>query len=553
MFRRANSSSLSAIAAGILLLAAGSAGANELASCEGLATRLAYPDTAITAVNAIPAGTLKVGGKPIGAHCRVAGEMHRRVSKVDGQRYAIGFELRLPQRWNGRFYYQANGGLDGKVETALGMASGGGALDNALNMGFAVISSDAGHGAPTPAFGSDPQARLDYGYQAVGKLAPMAKELIRTAYGKAPHHSYIGGCSNGGRHTMVAAARHAGLFDGYLAGNPGYRLPNAAIANIAGAKTYASLASTPGDLGSGFTDAERGLVTRAILNRCDALDGVKDGLVQDTGACQAAFDLQRDLPTCGGARDGSCLSAAQKSGIGALFAGARTESGATIYTSFPYDTGLVPGGWAFWKFNAPMILDANAVAFIWSVPPESASRFDARTFALNGKLDDMLARVNATSPTFPESAVSFMTPPDASKLSALKKRGGKLMVYHGTSDPIFSSDDTTAWYEALRAANGGDASSFARFFRVPGMNHCAGGPATEQFDMLTPLVAWVEQGKAPDAVMASARGPGNAGGENADLPQDWSPTRTRPLCPYPKVARYQGSGDVERAESFSCR
>jgi feruloyl esterase len=524
-----------------------------LAGCADLAAKLSYPDTAISAVNPVAAGALSVGGKPVPAHCQVLGEMLRRTSPVDGKSYAIGFEMRLPLNWNGRFFYQANGGVDGSVVTATGPVGGGGPLDNALNQGFAVISSDAGHGAPTPFFGIDPQARLDYGYQAVGKLTPMAKAVIKAAYGKAPDRSYIGGCSNGGRHTMVAAARYADQYDGFLVGDPGFRLPLAAIANIAGAKTYAALATTPGELGSGFTQAERALVSNAVLGKCDALDGAADGLVQDTKACQAAFDLNRDVPTCSGARDGSCLSTAQKTGIAALFAGAKTETGATIYTSFPYDAGLAPAGWASWKFSAPIDRDSGAVGLIWQVPPEDLASFDGRNFALNGSLATMLAKVNATSTVYPESAMSFMTPPNPSNLGSLKNRGAKMLVYHGTSDPIFSSDDTTAWYEALRAANGGDAGNFARFYRVPGMNHCSGGPATDQFDMLTPLVNWVEKGQAPEAVAASARGSGNAGGVNADLPSGWSASRTRPLCPYPKVARYKGSGSVEDAANFSCQ
>jgi feruloyl esterase len=524
-----------------------------MSSCADLAAKLSYPDTTISAVNAIAAGSLTVAGKPLPAHCQVLGEMLRRTSPVDGKSYAIGFELRLPLNWNGRFFYQANGGVDGSVLTAVGPVGGGGPLDNALNQGFAVISSDAGHGAPTPFFGIDPQARLDYGYQAVGKLTPMAKALIKSAYGKAPDRSYIGGCSNGGRHTMVAAARYADQYDGFLVGDPGFRLPLAAIANIAGAKTYASLATTPGDLGTGFTQAERALVSNAVLGKCDALDGVADGLVQDTKACQAAFDLNRDVPTCSGARDGTCLTSAQKSGIAALFAGAKTETGTTIYTSFPYDAGLATGGWASWKFSAPVDRDSGAVGLIWEAPPEDLASFDGRSFALNGSLATMLARVNATNGVYTESALSFMTPPNPSNLGALKNRGAKMLVYHGTSDPIFSSDDTTAWYESLRAANGGDAANFARFFRVPGMNHCSGGPATDQFDMLTPLVNWVEKGQAPDAVQASSRGTGNAGGVNADLPAAWSAARTRPLCAYPKVARYKGSGSVEDAANFSCQ
>ena len=126
------------------------------------------------------------------------------------------------------------------------------------------------------------------------------------------------------------------------------------------------------------------------------------------------------------------------------------------------------------------------------------------------------------------------------------------MVFHGTADPIFSSDDTTDWYDGVRRNNGGNAADFARYYAIPGMNHCAGGPSTDQFDMLTPLVAWVEKGQTPDQVVASARGAGNAGGVNTDLPGTWAPNRTRPLCPYPQVARYKGSGSLEDAASFSC-
>ena len=524
-----------------------------LGPCAELASRITYPETVITSATAVAAGTLNIAGKPVGQHCLVTGQLQRRTSAVDGAAYAIGFEMRLPVTWNGRFFYQANGGVDGSVVQATGPVGGGGPLENALNLGFAVISSDAGHQAPTPFFGLDPQARFDYGYQAVGKLTPMAKSIIQAAYGKGPDRSYIGGCSNGGRHAMVAASRYADQYDGFLVGNPGYRLPLAAIANVAGAKTYAALATTPGDLGTGFTVAERALVSNAVLGKCDALDGAIDGLVQDTGACQKAFDLNRDVPTCGATRDGSCLSAAQKSGIAALFAGAKTESGATIYTSFPWDAGLATAGWASWKFTSPMQRDAGAIAFIWQVPPAAVAGFNGDAFALNANLDSLLARIDATSSTYPEKAMSFMTPPDANGLATLKNRGAKMMVYHGTSDPIFSSEDTTAWYERLFSANAADTSKFARFFRVPGMNHCSGGPTLDQFDMLTPLVNWVEKGQAPDSVTASARGAGNAGGANPDLPASWSATRSRPLCAYPKVARYKGSGSIEDAANFSCQ
>jgi feruloyl esterase len=165
----------------------------------------------------------------------------------------------------------------------------------------------------------------------------------------------------------------------------------------------------------------------------------------------------------------------------------------------------------------------------------------------------MLAAVAATNDTYTESALSFMLPVDPTNLEALKSRGAKVMVYHGVSDAIFSVNDTTAWYEGLQAANGGDAADFARFFRVPGMAHCAGGPSTDQFDMLSALVDWVEKGEAPDDVIANARGEGTPGGVNPDVPSSWAPDRSRPLCPYPKVARLKaGATDLEAADSFAC-
>jgi Tannase and feruloyl esterase len=525
-----------------------------LPTCNDLATRIAFNLTTITSATAVAAGTLTVAGTPVPAHCRVVGKMNERLSLVDNVTYAIGFEMRLPNEWNGRFFYQANGGIDGTIVTATGAVNGGAGLTNALAMGFAVLSSDAGHlAAQGPNFGIDPEARRDYAYSAAIQLTPMAKSAIRTAYGKGPDRSYFGGCSNGGRHTMIAAARMPEQYDGYLIGDPGFRLPLAAIANMAAAQGYATVASTPGDITTGFTAAERAMVSTKVLAKCDALDGATDGLIQDTTACQAAFSLDRDVPTCSGARDGTCLSAAQKTVIGKRFAGLVTPNGTKIYTSFPYDSGFGGGNTAFWNFTAPLALDSGATAFIWQVPPENPTGFVGATFALNGNLDTMLAKVAATNSVYNESALSAMIPPNPSRLGVVRDRGAKIMAYHGTSDPIFSSDDTTQWYESVRFFSDGDASDFARFFRVPGMTHCSGGPTTDQFDMLTPLVNWVEKGQVPASVIASARGPGNAAGANADVPATWSATRTRPLCPYPQVARYKGTGSPEIADSFACQ
>lgn len=535
--------------------------AASLTSCEGLIAAFQHPHTTISSAAPVAEGVMKLGGAPIAAHCLVKGQMHQRKGS-DGRDYAIAFEMRLPHNWNGRFYYQGNGGLDGTVRPAEG-ALGGGPLTGALAQGFAVISSDAGHtGAQTPYFGLEPQARLDYGYQAVAKLTPMAKALIRSAYGKGPDRSYIGGCSNGGRHAMVAASRLGDQYDGYLIGAPGYRLPNAAVAQLWGAQRWAPLA-TPGatvkhpmnpnatipDLGSAFTPQERQTVARAILQRCDTLDGLADGMVQATQACQAAFDVTRDVPNCSGARDGSCLTATQKSVVAQIHAGGRATNGQALYSAFPYDPGIAGANWAQWKFVNAVALDPLSVGTVFTAPPTPVNPMTA-------PIDTLLAAITATNETYRESGLALMSPPGHERpdnLRPLRERGAKMVLYHGVSDAIFSAEDTRQWMERLDASQGGRAADFARYFPVPGMNHCSAGPATDQFDLLTPLVRWVEEGIPPQAVTARARGAGHPGGTNTELPPDWAPDRTRPLCAYPTVARYRGQGSTEDARNFSCQ
>lgn len=533
-----------------------------LVDCELLPTTAAWPRTAFTGASRVAAGTLTVAGTPVGEHCLVSGYMNQRVSTVDGQTYAIRFEMRLPTSWNGRFFYQANGGTDGSVVPAAGVRLGGGPLSNALQMGFAVISSDAGHNAAqNPIFGIDPQARLDYGYNAAATLTPMAKNVIKAAYGRGPDRSYFAGCSNGGRHTMVAATRMPGEYDGYLIGDPGFHLPQAALNNMYSAQRLATVATSTTsaghpDVSTSFTTAERALVSNAILAKCDALDGAEDGLVQDLAGCQTAFSVTDDVPTCSGARDGTCLTVEQKTVLAKIYAGAVNGAGAPLYASFPWDAGIRGGNWAFWKYTASTVLDPGAMAFIFQTPPvldPSSVLSDTTGFALSFDMDTDAPKIFATSATYPQASMTFMVPPNVTDLSTLKQRGAKLIAYHGSSDPIFSVNDTIAWYEALRAANAGDASGFSRLYLVPGMNHCSGGPAADQFDLLTPLVSWVERGQAPDSVIATVRGAGNPGGVNADVPGTWSPTRTRSLCPYPKIARYRATGSIEDAANFVCQ
>jgi Tannase and feruloyl esterase len=542
-------------------------GVGLLNECVGLSAKLTeLPHTRIISTELIPTGTLAVGDQPIAEHCRVTGKMHERKSLIDGKTYSITFEIRLPKEWNGRFLHQGNGGIDGVVQPAIG-SFGGGPLTHALHQGFVVLSSDAGHAGANPAFGVDPQARLDYGYQAVSKLTPMAKLVINVAYGKSPDRSYFAGCSNGGRHAMVAATRYFEDYDGILAGAPGYNLPRAAIANLAGARLYKSVATADVkshiDLATALTDKERQLVAHQVLEKCDALDGVTDGIAQDVAACQKVFSLQKDVPTCAGARDGSCLTQPQKQVLAQIFSGPKNAKGQRIYASFPFDGGFGSGragvssggnpvgsGIAFWEFFASTQLDSGATGIIFKVPPENPEHFNALEFSLTTNIDALLHGVYSSNDVYKESAMTFMTPPNPENMKGLRSKGGKIIVYHGVSDSIFSINDSVNWLQLVQRHTGQD---FVKLYPIPGMGHCSGGPATDQFDMLTPLVKWVEEGVEPESVEASARGVGNLGGVNPDVPSAWHPGRTRPLCPFPKVARYNGAGDIEKAENFTCK
>ena len=351
-----------------------------LQACEALAAQFRFTYTRLESAAPVAAGAVAPNGHAVGAHCLVKGLMNPRRG-ADGQDYAIGFELRLPQAWNGRFYYQANGGLDGTVRPAIG-AIGLGQLTGALAQGFAVISSDGGHTArQNPRFGAEVVARADYGYRAPTYLTPMAKALIAAAYGKRPDRSYIGGCSNGGRLAMVAAARYGDEFDGYLVAAPGYRLPNAALAQLWGAPQWQALATPSAtvahpfapnvripDLATALTPAELQVVSRSVLQRCDALDGATDGIVSDSASCQATFDIQRDVPTCTGDRNGQCLTPAQKSLLASVHAGGKTSGGQTIYSPFPWDRGIDGAEWSQYKFVNSQVQDP-AAGLIFMTPP----------------------------------------------------------------------------------------------------------------------------------------------------------------------------------------
>ena len=549
--------------------AAAAARAHPVACAEMTTAALGLPGVAITGA------TLAEHAAGLPPHCIVRGRADPRTG-ADGKRYAIGFEMRLPLAWNGRFLHQVNGGNDGEVVPALGdpheMNAYGGR--SALARGFAVISSDEGHDGRDPAnaalglaagaaFGIDPQARDAYGFAGDARVGPIGRALIARFYGTAPATSYMMGCSNGGRHAMVAATRLADRYDGFVAGDPGFNLPRAAIQH---AWDVQSFRAVDPDIRKAFSPADMALIARKILATCDALDGVEDGIVGDLRACQSAFHLA-DLQ-CTGAKTDQCLGAAQVSALARDFAGPHDGHGAQLYSDWPFDSGVAGRNWRFWKLQSgiaawhdnPLIatMGAASLSWIFTTPPvetrgdpDSLLDFlahfdfdrDAPKIYATGSLT-----VNGHAVAYPDSAWQFMTPPDADDphLAALRAAGHKLLVYHGQSDPVFSFNASARWYETLAANSGGDASGFARLFAVPGMTHCSGGPATDRFDALGAMVDWVEHGQPPDRLIATVS-PGNT-----DVPAGWSPTRTRPLCVWPKVARYVG-GHVESAASFACR
>jgi feruloyl esterase len=380
-----------------------------------------------------------------------------------------------------------------------------------------------------------------------------------------PDKSYIVGSSNGGRHAMVAAARFADQYDGYLGGSPGFNLPKAAVAQLWGVQQYAQIskvapATGRPDVTTSFSAADLEMVGHRILRECDALDGLADNMVSDTKKCQTVFNIDNNVPTCSGAPDGACLTKAQKTVLAAVHAGAKNTAGQPLYTNFPWDPGINSPAWRTWKYsNSTGPRDPLAVGFIFMTPPASPTGLSGTgnsliDFVLGFSMDTDAPKIYATNSTYTESAMSFMTPPDATILSRFVGNNRKMIVVHGAADPVFSVSDTINWYEGFRSWYANSTSNMVRLFIVPGMSHSRGGPATDQFDFVDALVNWVEKGIAPNAIIAKARGKGAVveAAVSPEVPASWAPGRTRPLCAYPEIAKYKGSGDPEEASSFVC-
>ncbi|MEO8260495.1 MAG: tannase/feruloyl esterase family alpha/beta hydrolase [Acidobacteriota bacterium] len=500
------------------------------AACTALAAETFTPPASLTTV-------YDAGSASQPPHCLVRGTAAPRTG-ADGKAYETRFELRLPTAWSGRFLYQGGGGNDGTVAPAVGRNTGS-FPETGLNRGFAVVTTDAGHQGVTPEFGLDPTARVDHAYAAHERTYTIAVRILSRYYDRAPDRKYFVGCSGGGRQGMMFAQRYAAYFDGIAICAPAMSVSSGAtIAAAWDTQTFLSVAAAGADgqrvLSRAFSEADLQLVGRGIIAACDAADGATDGMVLHPEACR--FDPKRLL--CVGAKDASCLTGGQVAALERAFGGPRDSSGRALYVGQAWDPGLAAPGWRQWKLGssqtstpnaANTTLMAGALAHEFFTPPDPAfaiSRFD---------FDRDPARMEAFSAVFD-------TYRDAT-LAAFHARGGKLLIFHGTADPIFSALESIDYYQRLTRNNGGPeaTAAWARLFLVPGMNHCAGGPATDSFDGLAAIVDWVEKGVAPSRIEASAR-PGTT----------YFPGRTRPVCPFPSYARYSGRGSLEDGANFTC-
>jgi len=496
----------------------GYAWAQQPGSCASL-TNIKAENVEITKAAAIAAGTTEPNpwgpghSAPLPAYCRVEGVMNQRTG-VDGEEFGITFALAMPDNWNGDFLMQGGGGSNGVVLPPLGLNAAGDTP--ALMRGFAVVSTDTGHKSHHPGFDftfmRDQQAYLDFAYLANAEVATLAKRLIAQHYGKPAAFSYFSGCSTGGREGMILSQRYPTIFNGIISGDPAMRtgLSNLAIGRwipIAFNQIAPKDANGKPIIEQAITDNDRKLIKDALIKRCDAKDGLADGLISDPLGC----DFDPEMLACKGNKSDSCLAPEKAAAIKKAMGGPKTSSGTQVYAGFLYDTGITngppfrgllsPGPGIFGPATTDMSMDVDKEA-----------------------LADIQPLVDSVS----------------TNLTTFSAHGGKLIFYHGDSDPWFSPLDTFGYYKNMAAANGGleAVSKWSQFYFVPGMSHCGGGQALDDFDLLGAIVNWVEKGMAPVSVTATGKA---------------FPGRSRPLCAYPKHAQYRGDGNPEDASSFECR
>jgi Tannase and feruloyl esterase len=452
------------------------------------------------------------------AHCRVSGVIEPEVA----------FEVNLPAKWNGRFYMIGNGGHAGESFDEPGRVAQRGA---ALKQGFAFASTNTGHDArrePGGSFGyNNPQKLVDFAYRGVHLTALNSKRIANAYYGEPVSHAYWNACSTGGRQGLMEAQRFWDDFNGIIAGSP--------VLDFGG-KTISGIWNGQAQLQAPITPDKLKVVADSLYAKCDAVDGLADGIIDDPRRCN--FDPARDVPQCRGtANDASCITPAQAGTLKKIYGGVVSQGkpyfpgfspGAEIVARRP--TGAPASGWlgalVGIEGKPPFDLSISDGTMKYLVFPIDDPNYDWRRFDFDkdtGQLDGMRALTDATNPD----------------LARFRKRGGKILMYFGWADPLLPPLMGVNYYERAVQANGPDTTDFLRLFMVPGMFHCRGGVGPDEFDAVTSIVNWVEQGRAPQQIVARKFVDGKL-------------QRSRPLCPYPQVARYLGKGSIDEAKNFSC-
>ena len=474
--------------------------------------------------------------KTLPAFCRVTAEAEPSADS------SIKIEVWIPlsdsqqPAWNGNLQGWGNGGFAGEIDYH--------ALAIALKKGYAAVGTDTGHAAG----GTDaswalghPEKVADFGYRGIHEMTRVAKSTIKAFTGKDPRHSYFIGCSNGGRQALMEAQRFPDDYDGILAGAPANYWTHLLT------KALADAQATTLDPASYIPASKLPAIANAVNAACDARDGVTDGILNDPRKCH--FDPAAIL--CKEADSDSCLTAPQITALKKLYAGPDDAKGKKIFPGYLPGAEDGQGGWAPWiTGDAPgkSLLFAFSGGYFSDIIYEK-SDWNYRTASVDAALkiaDEKTASIlNATNPN----------------LAPFKAHGGKLILYHGWNDPAISSLNTVNYFtEMLSKMGGNQVESFARLYMVPGMQHCAGGPGPDSFgqepagapdpqhNIELALEQWVEKGIAPAAIIATKSGPAEPGPSS----RAQSAKMTRPLCPFPQIAKYKGSGDTNNAASFTC-
>jgi feruloyl esterase len=483
--------------------------ASAAAPCERIG-ELKLASGVVTAARVVAAGAFTASPdsdagnfKGLPSFCRV--EITLRPS-ADSE---IAVETWLPaEGWNGKFLAVGNGGWAGSLSYS--------AMADALRRGYATASTDTGHRGGSARFAlGHPEKLIDYSYRSEHEMTVAAKAVIAAFYGNGPRWSYFSGCSTGGRQALVEAERFPADFDGIIAGAAANPKANLDAWRISMAQAMLS------DPASFIPQSKYQMIHTAVLNACDQIDGVKDGLIENPMRC--TFD-PRSL-ACDGADAASCLTMKQVAAATVVMNPVKhPETGEIIFPRLEPGTEL---GWSR-LLGGPTAYDTAVDQFKFVV--FSNPEWDWRTFNL---ARDLAAAAKAGG------GVLAGVNPD---LTAFAQRGGKLLTYHGWADPSIAPQASVNFYNKAMAATRPPEKSpdWLRLFMVPGMGHCRGGAGPDTFDAVSALEAWVERGQPPARIVASRITSGKV-------------DRSRPLCPHPQVARYQGQGSIDDAANFSCQ